>query len=207
MDIPLIGINTGRFGFLADINAAEIGSVLPTVLDGQFLTERRLTAQVTVTREGKVVTQSEVVNETTVQKQQASRLCELEVRIDGNFLLSQRGDGIIISTPTGSTAYALACNGPIVHPALNIFTLVPISPHQLAYRPFSFGAEHSVEIKTLSQEDAAVLTTDGINIHTMDHDDTVNFKVSERTLQIIHPVNYDYFRILREKLKWGSSLC
>ena len=207
LNIPLIGINTGRFGFLADIHTTEISSVLPPILSGQYLVEHRLTGHIAVIRNQQVIIQSEVINEATIQKQEVSRLCELEVHIDGKFLLSQRGDGLIIATPTGSTAYALACNGPIVHPALSLLTLVPISPHQLAYRPFSFGSEHSVEVRSVAKEGAVALTADGTTIHTLDHNDVVTFTAAERKLPVIHPPGYDYFRTLREKLKWGSDLC
>ncbi|MGV0006018.1 MAG: NAD(+)/NADH kinase [Candidatus Porifericomitaceae bacterium WSBS_2022_MAG_OTU9] len=207
MDIPLIGINTGRFGFLTDIPASKIGTMLPPVLCGDSITEYRLTGNVTVLRGNKTICSNVVVNEATVQKENVSRLCELEVHIDGKFLLGQRGDGIIIATPTGSTAYALACNGPIVHPAMEALTLVPISPHQLAYRPLCFGAEHTVEIKNLSPSSGAALTVDGIAVHALVPGDTARFKTADRRLRTIHPTNYDYFRLLREKLKWGSNLC
>ena len=207
LNIPLIGINTGRFGFLADIHTAEINNVLPPILGGQYLVEQRLAGHITVTRGQRLIAQSEVINEATIQKQEVSRLCELEVHIDGKFLLSQRGDGLIIATPTGSTAYALACNGPIVHPALSLLTLVPISPHQLAYRPFSFGSEHSVEVRSVAKDGAVALTADGATIHALESNDVVTFTAAERSLLIIHPPGYDYFRTLREKLKWGSDLC
>ena len=202
----LLGINTGRLGFLVDVFDEEIEDRLPAILTGDHTQEMRYPGLVRLVRGKDTILTERIVNEATVQKKALS-LCELEAWVNGAFLLSQRGDGLIMATPTGSTAYALSCNGPIVHPSLPVTILVPIASHQLTQRPLVVNSDDVIEIHIPNQEDDIVLTGDGRILSTLQQGDKVLFNRAPEPLQFLHPSDYDYFRQLHDKLSWGRRLC
>jgi len=206
--VPLIGVNTGRLGFLADCSPRDIAGHLDAILDGQYLEEQRLLAEYRLRREGETLLEGIAVNEVAVQKRDISRLFVCETRIDGRFLGRQRGDGLIVATPTGSTAYALASGGPILFPSLDVLALVPVCPHTLGSRPLAIGSQQEIEVRIdPGGKHRAGLMRDGQLVRELRPGDNVQIRGSGLRLRLIHPLNYDYFDILRSKLKWGRAPC
>ena len=206
--VPLIGVNTGRLGFLADCSPRDIAGHLDAILSGQYLEERRLLAEYRLRREGETLLEGIAVNEVAVQKHDISRLFVCETRIDGHFLGRQRGDGLIVATPTGSTAYALASGGPILFPSLEVLALVPVCPHTLGSRPLAVGSEQEIEVRIdPGGKQRAGLMRDGQLVQELRPGDSVQIRGSGPRLRLIHPLNYNYFGILRTKLKWGRTPC
>ncbi|WJW76454.1 NAD(+) kinase [Thiohalobacter sp. IOR34] len=202
--VPLLGINLGRLGFLADVLPAQIQHQLGQVLDGQFREEERSLLHASVLRGEQSVSESDALNDVVVHKWDIARMIELEVHIDGHLLNTQRSDGLIVSTPTGSTAYALSGGGPLLHPTLNAIELVPICPHSLNNRPFVIGDAARIEI--LLRDGAytqAQMTCDGQVNFGLLPGDRILIRRKARCLRLIHPPEYDYFGILRAKFGWG----
>jgi NAD+ kinase len=204
--VPLLGINLGRLGFLADVSPERMTETLDRVFAGQFLEERRFLLQARILRDGRQVAQADAVNEIVLHKWNVARMIECEVNIDGRFVYTMRADGLIVSTPTGSTAYALSGGGPILHPALQALVLVPICPHTMTNRPLVVGDSSCIELRVCdTNQDRAQVTADGqINLPLSSGDRIVIEK--SHTLHLIHPADHDYYRILREKLHWGRKL-
>jgi NAD+ kinase len=203
-DIPLLGINCGRLGFLADIPANSLETELPGILDGNYVEDVRFQLQCRVEREGKTVLQSHAFNDVIVQKWNIAKLIELETYVDGVLLHSQRADGMIVASPTGSTAYALSGGGPILHPGLDALVLVPICPHTLSNRPIVIGGNSVVEIVVGTPEiDHARLSCDGEITIELQTDDRVVIGKKPGRVRLIHPPGHDHFGILRAKLHWG----
>ena len=205
-DVRLLGINLGRLGFLADILPHEMERRLDEILGGSYLEERRLMLGATVIRDEQAVEYCPSLNDAVIHKWQFARLIEFDVLVDGVFVNRQRSDGIIVSTPTGSTAYALSGGGPILHPTLDAIVLVPICPHTLSNRPIVVAAESRVEI-ILHTEDrsSAMLTCDGqISEHLVPMDRVV-VEPEPRRLRLIHPADHDHYGVLRTKLHWGRE--
>ncbi len=205
-DVRLMGINLGRLGFLADVPPDEMEQRLDEILDGRFVEERRLMLNAVVRRDGAAVEECTGLNDAVVHKWQFSRLIEFEVCVDGNFVNRQRSDGIIVATPTGSTAYALSGGGPILQPTLEAMVLVPICPHTLSNRPIVVAADSRVEIVVHTSDDnSAMLTCDGQNSHPLRHLDEILIYARERRLRVIHPADHDHYGVLRTKLHWGRE--
>ncbi len=204
--VPLLGINLGRLGFLADVSPEQMTPELDRILDGNFTAEDRTLLHARVLRGGQVVAESDALNDVVVHKWDIARMIELEVHIDGRLLHTQRSDGIIVSTPTGSTAYALSGGGPILHPTLNAIGLVPICPHTLNNRPIVIGDTAEIEIVLRNGAyTQAQITCDGqINFGLLP-EDRVRIRRKGKPLKLIHPPDYDYFGILRAKFRWGEQ--
>lgn len=203
-DVPLLGINCGRLGFLADIPANSLRTELPGILDGDFVEDARFQLQVRVERAGATVLESFAFNDIIVQKWNIAKLIELETCVDGKLLHSQRADGMIVASPTGSTAYALSGGGPILHPALDALVLVPICPHTLSNRPIVIGGNSTVEITVGTPEiDHARLSCDGDITCELQTRDRVIIGKKPGRVRLIHPPGHDHFSILRAKLHWG----
>jgi len=205
--VPLIGINMGHLGFLTDIRSDEMNERLDEILNGHYQAEERLLLQVDIVREGAVINESIAFNDVVIHKWEEARMLEFETNIDGRFVNTQRSDGLIIATPTGSTAYALSGGGPILSPTLHSLALVPICPHTLSQRPLVVGGDSIVEI-TISESGhaRAQVTCDGqINLGVV-AGDRIRITRLERKVQLLHPSNYNYFEILRAKLHWGEKL-
>ncbi len=199
-DVPIVGINRGRFGFLTDLRTEGMLTGIDRMLDGDFIKEPRMLLEAQVIRQGKLVDSGYALNDIVIKS--GLRLLELEVHIDNNFVYKQRADGLIISTPTGTTAYALSAGGPILHPNLDAISLVPICPHTLSNRPIAVNSSSKIEI-TLMQFDEAQLSFDGQHQVVLNVGDTIKLQRAEKTVALLHPSEYCYFDMLRKKLNWG----
>jgi NAD+ kinase len=199
-DVPLVGINRGRFGFLTDLRAEDMLHALDRILGGDYHTEKRMLLNATVNRSDKIIYQGFAMNDVVVKS--GLRLIELEVKINAKFVHKQRADGLIISTPTGTTAYALSAGGPILHPDLEAIAIVPINPHTLSNRPVAVNSNSSIEI-TLVQVDDAQISYDGQFQLALEEGDKVQIRRAEDTIVLLHPSDYCYYEMLRNKLNWG----
>lgn len=198
--IPLVGINRGRFGFLTDLRAEEMLISINEILAGAYQTETRMLLSANIIRAGKQVHQGVAFNDIVVKS--GLRLIELEVEIDGKFMHKQRGDGLILSTPTGTTAYSLSAGGPILHPNLDAIALVPINPHTLSNRPIVLSSASKIEV-SLVQVDDAQISYDGQFQLALEMGDKVQVQRAGKDITLLHPSEYCYFEMLRNKLNWG----
>lgn len=203
--IALVGINQGRVGFLTDIAMTSMLSALADILDGQYIEEQRMLLQSRVERDGAVVEQACAFNDVVVSKGSTGRIIEFDVVIDAQPVYSQRSDGIVVATPTGSTAYALSAGGPIVHPMVPAIVLVPICPHTVNNRPIAINSSATVEICVRYAADARV-HYDGQRHLDLRENDKVVISQAAAGVRLLHPLNYSYYAMLREKLRWGESL-
>ena len=201
--VPLVGVNQGRLGFMTDIAMRDAQSALVAILNGEYDAEERHILQGSVFRQGQVLMDTLALNDVVVSRGAIGGMIELTVSIDGKFVYNLRADGLIIATPTGSTAYALSANGPILNPNLPVIVLVPVAPHALSNRPIVVSSDSRVELILTRGRDAGA-HFDGqahINLHERDR---VSICRSEHTIRLLHPRGYDYFRMLREKLHWSA---
>lgn len=199
-EVPLVGINRGRFGFLTDLRAEDMLLEVDRILAGEFIKEPRMLLATDVIRQGKIFHSNYALNDVVIKS--GLRLIELEVSIDNMFVHKQRSDGLILSTPTGTTAYALSAGGPILHPNLEAITLVPICPHTLSNRPIAVNSTSKIEV-SLVHFDEAQISFDGQYQFILEVGDTVVVKRAEKTISLLHPSDYCYFDMLRNKLNWG----
>lgn len=208
LDIPLLGINRGNLGFLADIPADNMEQYLTPIFAGQFIEDQRTLLDVSVVRQGKQVFTSSALNDAVLHRWNITRLVEFETYVDGNFLHKQRADGMIVSSPTGSTAYALSGGGPILHPTLDALVLVPICPHSLTNQPIVIADNSTIKIivSTLKNGQAR-LTCDGDIEVDLIQEDHVFIKKDNKKVKLIHPQDHNHFHILRTKLRWNTEVC
>jgi len=199
-NIPLVGVNRGRFGFLTDLRAEDMLVEIDKILAGQYQIESRMLLVANVYRGGKLIHQGVALNDVVVKS--GLRLIELEVQIDGKFVHKQRSDGLILSTPTGTTAYSLSAGGPILHPNLDAIALVPISPHTLSNRPITVSSSSKIEV-SLVQIDEAHVSYDGQLLLALELGDKIVVQRAEQSINLLHPSDYCYFDMLRNKLNWG----
>ena len=204
--VPLVGVNLGRLGFLADVSPDCMTEQLGRILAGEYAREDRSLLHARVHRGEETVSVSDALNDVVVHKWDIARMIELEVRIDGRMLHTQRSDGLIIATPTGSTAYALSGGGPMLHPSLDAMVLVPICPHSLNNRPIVINEASEVEVIVHAGDyTQAQVTCDGQVNFALLPGDRVRIHKKAHSLMLIHPPGYDYFEILRRKFGWGRS--
>lgn len=203
--VPLVGVNQGRLGFLTDVPIDGMLETMGEILDGECIAEERFLINAVVRRHGQIVHQAYAFNDVVVSKGMSGRLIELEVFIDGQFVYSQRSDGLVVATPTGSTAYALSAGGPILHPTLEAMVLVPICPHTLSNRPIAVNSHSVTEILVLHAVDASV-NFDGQSHIDLQQNDWVVVRRFERNLRLLHPLGHSYYDTLRQKLHWGGKL-
>ncbi|MEM1262725.1 MAG: NAD(+) kinase [Pseudomonadota bacterium] len=205
-DKPLLGINRGRLGFLTDVSPNELDGKLGAMLDGDFTESRRALLQARIlTANGRELA-ANALNDVVLTRQQPGRMIDFATYVDGHFVNAHAGDGLIAATPTGSTAYALSCGGPIMQPELDAIALVPICPHTLSDRPIVLPG--SAEIRVVAEARSGSpgeVNCDGQILGTLDSGDELNIAVSDRKLTLVHPPKYDYFELLRSKLNWGRS--
>lgn len=205
-NIPLIGINLGRLGFLVDISPEQIQSKLDNILNGNYFEEKRHLLQTKIIRDNQIIHEETAVNEVVVHRWVTPSMIEIVTHIDGVYLNSQRSDGLIISTPTGSTAYSLSAGGPILHPSLNALVLVPLSPHTLSNRPIVIDDASEIEISFCQTKQInALVTCDHLEIPEVLISDKILIKKLPNPIRILHPEDHDFFHILREKLNWSSG--
>ncbi|HEX5339984.1 MAG TPA: NAD(+) kinase [Gammaproteobacteria bacterium] len=204
--VPLVGINLGRLGFLADIPPDSMADDLRAILAGDYQEEERLLLNADLIQGEHSSACAPALNDVVVQKADGGRLIEFETHVDGHFVCAHRADGIIIATPTGSTAYALSGGGSILHPALDAVTLVPICPHALGDRPIVVNGNSRIEIVLNSTHGGrAQVTCDGQHSQPLAAGDRVRVQRAARGIRFIHPHGHDYYRILRTKLHWGQN--
>lgn len=204
-DVPLVGVNQGRLGFLTDVSIEDMLETMEEILEGEYVPEERFLLNTVVRRQGHPVYQAYAFNDVVVSKGTSGRLIELEVFIDGQFVYSQRSDGLVVATPTGSTAYALSAGGPILHPTLEAMVLVPICPHTLSNRPIAVNSHSVMEILLLHAVDASV-HFDGQSHIDLQQNDWVVVRRSENNIRLLHPLGHSYYDTLRQKLRWGEKL-
>jgi NAD+ kinase len=206
-EVPLLGINLGRLGFLTDVAPSELQHTLDQILEGDYQEERRALLHARVMRDHQQINESVAFNDVVVHTCNVARMIEYETYINGQFINITRSDGLIVATPTGSTAYALSGGGPIVHPSLEALVLVPICPHTMSYRPIVVDAESRVEIVVSEDNQArAQCTCDGQIDLGLQNGDKVVIEKQPHSIRLIHPTNYNYYGILRAKLHWGKRL-
>lgn len=202
--IPLAGINLGRLGFLVDIPREDMTNILTEILHGSYQQEERILLSASLSRGGEIVHRAEALNDVVVSKGELARLIEFETLVDGTHVNTARADGIIVASPTGSTAYALSANGPILAPELEAITLVPICPHTLSFRPLVIDSRSNVCIRMLdSGQDNSYLNFDGQSAVRLQDGDTVDIRMAEHRVKLLRPVKHSHFDVLRAKLGWG----
>ena len=205
-NIPLIGINLGRLGFLVDISPNELETKLNAILQGHFRKEKRFLLRTKIIRDAHIIHEETAVNEVVIHRWVTPSMIELKTCIDGVYLNTQRSDGLIISTPTGSTAYSLSAGGPIIHPALDVLLLVPLNPHTLSNRPIVINASSEIEINFIKTKEVnAQVTCDHIAIPDVLISDTILIRKAPNPITILHPENHDFFHTLRDKLNWSGG--
>ena len=203
-EVALVGVNQGRLGFLTDISLDTMYETISAILDGHSVTEDRMLLQGEIHRNGALVLDVLAFNDVVVSKGIEGNMVEIEVRIDGEFIYNQRSDGLIVATPTGSTAYALSAGGPIVHPALRVISLTPVSPHTLSNRPIVISSDSTIEIVVQSDSDARA-HFDSHSHFALREGDRVIVKRYPHTISLLHPIGHSYYRMLREKLNWNRE--
>ena len=203
--VPLVGVNQGRVGFMTDIGHDDMRSGIGAILEGRYSIEERALLEAEIKRNNKSVLQTIALNEAVVGKGSQGRLIEFNLLIDGEFVYSLRADGVIVATPTGSTAYAMSAQGPILHPAVPAFALVPLNPHTLSARPVSVSDRMMIEIVLVRALDARA-HFDGFALADMQQGDRLLLKRSADAVRFVHPPGYSYFATLREKLRWSEVL-
>ena len=205
LDVPLLGINMGHVGFLSDIPADDIANNLDAILGGNYVEDVRFLLRGQVFRNDSCILEDYSLNDVIIQKWNIARLVELETFINGAFVHRHRSDGLIVATPTGSTAYALSGGGPVVHPSLDALVLVPICPHSLTNRPIVVGGDSRVEVVVGTREiDHARLTFDGEIKLELAPSDRICIEKKDKKIRLIHPPDHNQFHILREKLHWSK---
>jgi NAD+ kinase len=203
--VPVVGVNQGRVGFMTDIGYEDMGSGIGAILDGKGTLEERTLLDAEILRGGKAVLRTLALNEAVLGKGAEARLIEFEVSLDGEYVYTLRADGVIVATPTGSTAYSMSAQGPILHPAVPALALVPLNPHTLSARPVSVSDRSVIEIKLARAADARA-HFDGFALTDMAEGDRLVLKRSADTVRFVHPPGYRYFATLREKLRWSEVL-
>jgi len=201
--IPVLGLNRGRLGYLADMSPSDNLEPLNRVLAGDYVSEERMMLRAEIISGGKTQDCGLALNDVVVKRQTTGRMLEYHSYVDGRFVNSHGGDGFIVATPTGSTAYALSVGGPIVAPDLDVIVLAPICPHTLSDRPIVIPGECVTEVQV--GDDRAEVNCDGEVSGIIEAGDTLRVAAAERRVHLIHPAGYDYFEILRSKLHWGRS--
>ena len=204
--VPLLGVNRGRLGFLADVSPAEMLENLEQILSGDYSRETRLQLDTKITSPDGSERSAVALNDIVLQRRETGRMVDFETRIADRFVNTHSGDGLIVATPTGSTAYALSCGGPIIEPLLDAVVVVPICPHTLSDRPIVIPAGLDIAVTLLRRDDTkAEVSVDGHSLGELDPDDSLLISESENRITLIHPPGYDYYGILRSKLHWGRD--
>ncbi|MFM2476340.1 NAD(+) kinase [Celerinatantimonas sp. MCCC 1A17872] len=206
-DVAVIGVNRGNLGFLTDLHPDDFEEPLSKVLDGEFITEHRFLLEAELIRDGRTLEIHRAMNEVVIHQGKVAHMLEMDVYVDDNFMLGLRADGLILSTPTGSTAYSLSGGGPILTPDLEAIAMVPMYPHTLSSRPTVLNGKSQVRIKFAPQNRSdSMISCDSHIPITVQAGDEVIVRQHPQRLRLIHPTDYNYFEVLRKKLGWGSTL-
>jgi NAD+ kinase len=202
--VPLIGINQGRLGFITDIPLEQYRTVLPPMLAGEYDEDNRTLMHASVVRDGRTVFDALAMNDVVVNRGATSGMVELKVEVDGHFVATQRADGLIVASPTGSSAYALSAGGPLLHPAIAGWVLVPIAPHTLSNRPIVLPDGVEIAIELVSGRDASA-NFDMQSLASLLHGDRIRVRRSQHKVRFLHPKGWTYFDTLRKKLHWNEG--
>ena len=203
--VPLAGINQGRLGFMTDIALSDMSDSVGAILDGKRSFEERALIEAEIRRDGQTLLRTVALNEAVVTKGSQARLIEFKLSIDGEYVYVLRADGVIVATPTGSTAYALSAQGPILQPTLPAFALVPLNPHVLSARPVSVSDTSVIEIELVRALDARA-HFDGFALTDLQEGDRLVLRRSADAIRFVHPPGYSYFNMLRQKLRWSKAV-
>ncbi|WP_352432798.1 NAD(+)/NADH kinase [Pyrinomonas sp.] len=201
-EIPVLGVNYGRLGYLAEFRTEEMLAALETVLEGEYKLDQRVMLEAELVRGGQMLARDRVLNDVVISKAALARIIEIEARLNGQFVNSFRADGLIVSTPTGSTAYNLSAGGPIVYPSMSAVVITPICPHTLSNRPIVVPDDALIELALRTREEV-VLTLDGQIGLPLEVGDVVRVRKSRTAFNLVQPPNRNYFDVLRDKLSWG----
>jgi NAD+ kinase len=203
-EVPILGVNIGGLGFLTEITLEELYLILEKVIRGDFVTDERVVFSASVIRRGERMAEFTVLNDAVINKGALARIIDLETTINEEYLTTFKSDGLIISTPTGSTAYNLSAGGPIVYPSLHCIIITPICPHTLTNRPIMIPDDVEIRVILKTKQQEVLLTLDGQQGFVLEFDDTVKVRKSEGKILLIKSPYRHYFEVLREKLKWGE---
>jgi NAD+ kinase len=205
-DVPLFGVNRGRLGFLTDVTPTAMLESVDQVLAGDSIEDQRTLLGATLRTRGGAPQSMQALNDVVLQKWETGRMLDFETSIDGRYVNTHGGDGLVVATATGSTAYALSCGGPIVWPNLDVLVLAPICPHTLSDRPIIVPSRASIEVRLLERLNAkAQVTCDGEMLGDLEPGDVLSIEPTTTRVTLLHPLGYDYFRLLRSKLHWGRG--
>ena len=207
-DCPVIGVNRGRLGFLTDVSPdEELTAHVSSVLDGDYTTDRRFLLDVEVSCDGDITGRAEALNDVVVNSGTSAQMIEFQLRVDDDFVYRMNADGLIIATPTGSTAYSMSAGGPIMNPRLDAVALVPMFPHSLNSRPMVVHGESVIQIDTLERnKNNPLVTCDGQVSLTLSPGDSVLVRKKPRALRLLHPPGYSFYASCRDKLRWSDAL-
>jgi NAD+ kinase len=203
-EVPILGVNLGFLGFLTEVSLDELFPTLERVVEGSYSLDTRTTLEGTVTRAGSEPRCFRVFNDVVLSKGTLARISELEVRVDGRYLTNYKADGLIVATPTGSTAYSLSAGGPILSPLLPAIVLCPICPHTLTHRPLILDDSAAVEVRLVSKNGEVFLTLDGQEGFELQEGDVLRVTKGRRRVILVQSPSRDYFQLLRTKLVWGG---
>lgn len=203
-NVPIFGVNLGSLGFMAEVSLDELYANLEKALAGKLQAEERMMLTAGIIRRGKKVSEYNVLNDAVISKGAIARMVSLEVSVGDDYLTSIRADGLILATPTGSTAYSLSAGGPIIHPALHCFVVTPICPHTLSNRPIAIPDSAIVRVKLVSRSEGVSLSLDGQVVSPLRLNDIVEVKKAKYRVRLIKHPTKNYYEILRTKLKWGN---
>ncbi len=201
--LPILGVNLGRLGFLTEITLDELFPTLEQILKHEFVTDKRLMLHTRIKRAGKVIGSHHNLNDIVINKGVLARIIELDTHINGQYVNTFQGDGLIVSTPTGSTAYSLSAGGPILYPSTRALVITPICPHTLTNRPIVIPEDFRIELRLKSENEDVYLTCDGQEVFALQFGDIVEVCKSEHSITLIQPQQKNYYQVLRSKLNWG----
>jgi NAD+ kinase len=204
--VPLLGINRGRLGFLTDVMPAELVAEVDAALQGRLVADERPLLAAQLANANGVIAEALALNDVVLQRLATGRMVDVESHVDGRYVNTHAGDGVVVASATGSTAYALSCGGPIVEPHLPVFVIATICPHTLSNRPIVVSARSTIEIRLLDRHDRhAQLVCDGAVLAEITPGDRLSVKQAQERVTLLHPVDHDYYRLLRSKLHWGHG--
>ncbi len=203
-NVPIVGVNLGRLGFLTEITRDELPEMLDRIFRGDYQVSERMMLDARIRRDGELVGEYKVLNDVVINKGALARIIDLETYVDGRHLSSYKADGLIVSTPTGSTGYSLAAGGPIIYPEINSLLISPICPHMLTNRPIIVWSRSVIEVKVKFEDDVVFFTADGQVGRKLIPGDRVEIRRSESRTRLVNSPHRDYFQVLRTKLSWGE---
>jgi NAD+ kinase len=202
-EVPVLGVNYGGLGYLAEFRIEELYSALESILSGNYRLDTRVMLAVELVRADEQVTRNRVLNDVVINKSALARIIEIEAYLNGQFVNAFRADGLIVSTPTGSTAYNLSAGGPVIYPSMNAVVITPICPFTLSNRPIVVPDDAMIELCLKTEEEEVALTLDGQVGFPLQMQDRVRISKSGAKFRLVQPMNRNYFEVLRDKLRWG----